>query len=84
LPHLNGIARIGKHTEEIPFTDENYFFRQPSSIHLKKGWNEVLLKIPVKKDTWKRMFTFVPVQGHKGSVQEVHDLKYSTNIQKIR
>ncbi len=75
---------LASNTEEIPFTDENYFFRQPSSIHLKKGWNEVLLKIPVKKDTWKRMFTFVPVQGHKGSVQEVHDLKYSTNIQKIR
>ncbi|MCE4563085.1 family 20 glycosylhydrolase [Maribellus sp. CM-23] len=75
--NLPGLA---SNTEEIPFTDENYFFRKPHSIHLKKGWNKVLLKIPVKKDTWKRMFTFVPVLEDNGTIREVEDLKFSAEI----
>ena len=71
---------LASNTEEIPFTDENYFFRKPASIHLKKGWNKVLLKIPVKKDTWKRMFTFVPVQDENGTIKEVEGLKFSAEI----
>ncbi|AHW60354.1 beta-N-acetylhexosaminidase [Draconibacterium orientale] len=71
---------LASNTEEIPFTDENYFFRKPASIHLKKGWNKVLLKIPVKKDTWKRMFTFVPVQDDNGTIKEVEGLKFSAEI----
>ncbi len=70
---------LASNTEEIPFTDENYFFRDPQSINLKKGWNEVLLKIPVKKDTWKRMFTFVPVHQNAEGVREVEGLKFSTD-----
>lgn len=73
---------LESNTEEIPFTDENYFFRKPSPILLKKGWNEVLLKIPVKKETWKRMFTFVPVLEKDGTVMEVEGLEYSTEIEK--
>ncbi len=71
---------LASNTEEIPFTDENYFFRKPASIHLKKGWNEVLLKIPVKKDTWKRMFTFVPVQEVDGTMKQVEGLRFSAEI----
>uniref|UniRef100_UPI0032171EA1 family 20 glycosylhydrolase n=1 Tax=uncultured Draconibacterium sp. TaxID=1573823 RepID=UPI0032171EA1 len=71
---------LASNTEEIPFSDENYFFRKPNSIQLKKGWNEVLLKIPVKKDTWKRMFTFVPVREDEGTVKEVEGLKFSAEI----
>lgn len=71
---------LASNTEEIPFADENYFFRKPASIHLKKGWNTVLLKIPVKKDTWKRMFTFVPVQEINGTVKKVEGLKFSADI----
>ncbi len=71
---------VASSTEEIPFSDENYFFRKPSSIHLNKGWNEVLLKIPVKKDTWKRMFTFIPVQIENENVKEVPGLKYNSEI----
>ena len=71
---------LAANTDEIPFTDENYFFRKPASIHLKKGWNTVLLKIPVKKETWKRMFTFVPVQDDNGTIKEVEGLKFSADI----
>jgi hypothetical protein len=68
-------------SEEVPFSDENYFFRDPAKIQLKKGWNEVLLKIPVKTNTWKRMFTFVPVRFEGLNVKEVEELEFSTEIE---
>lgn len=67
---------VGIRSDEIPFTDENYFFREPAKINLEKGWNEVLLKIPVMKGTWKRIFTFVPVKYENESVSEIDGLKY--------
>lgn len=75
---------LASNTEEIPFTDENYFFRNPASIHLKNGWNQVLLRIPVKNETWKRMFTFVPVQFDYFTVREVKDLRFSADLKKER
>ncbi|WP_316817406.1 beta-N-acetylhexosaminidase [Pedobacter nyackensis] len=51
---------------ELPLIDEGYEFREPTKIHLKKGWNKVLLKLPIasfKGKDWKNpqkwMFTFV-------------------------
>ncbi len=53
---------------EIPLVDEDYFYRQPTNISLKKGWNHVLIKLPVgsfKGSNWqnpvKWMFTFAPL-----------------------
>lgn len=68
-------------SDEIPFSDENYFFRQPSKIVLKKGWNQVILKIPQDGKSWKWMYTFVPVQLREGRISEVPGLKYSTSPQ---
>ncbi|WP_160366861.1 family 20 glycosylhydrolase [Sphingobacteruim zhuxiongii] len=52
---------------EQPLLDEGYSFRKPTMINLKKGWNEVVIKLPVrdfKGKDWqnptKWMFTFVP------------------------
>lgn len=52
---------------EIPLIDEGYSFREPTMIALKKGWNDVLVKLPVasfKGVDWqnpvKWMFTFTP------------------------
>ena len=67
---------MAEKSEDIPFTDENYFFREPSKIVLKKGWNEVLLKIPQFAPSWKWMFTFVPVTVNDGNVSEVEGLKF--------
>jgi hypothetical protein len=58
---------------EIPYTDEHYTCREPSSISLKQGWNEVLLKIPHRKSDWKWMFTFAPVGDTTG-------LRYSSDL----
>lgn len=62
--------------EEVPFTDENYYFREPAQIVLKKGWNRVLLKIPQGGNSWKWMFTFVPVDYSDGNFREVDGIRY--------
>jgi hypothetical protein len=64
-------------SEKIPFTDENYFFRKPTTIFLKKGWNEVLLKVPQGGTSWKWMFTFVPVRIENNQAKEIEGLKFS-------
>lgn len=57
-----------KGNSEIPLVDEGYEYRAPTLIELKKGWNQVWIKMPIGKLTgkdWqnpaKYMFTFVPV-----------------------
>ena len=51
---------------EIPLIDEGYEYRAPTRIFLQKGWNTVVLKMPIgsfKGKDWqnpvKWMFTFV-------------------------
>lgn len=63
----------GKGNSEVPLVDEGYSYRAPTKVHYKKGWNTILVKLPVKtfqgKD-WqnpvKWMFTVVPVKKGKG------------------
>jgi hypothetical protein len=57
-----------KGNSETPLIDEGYEYREPTKIHLKKGWNTVLIKAPVgnfKGKDWqnpvKWMFTFVQI-----------------------
>ncbi|SMC97546.1 beta-N-acetylhexosaminidase [Pedobacter nyackensis] len=51
---------------ELPLVDEGYEYRSPVNIPLKKGWNNVLVRLPIKsfkgadwKNPEKWMFTFV-------------------------
>lgn len=52
-------------TYNIPLRNENHTARPPLKIHLNKGWNQVLIKLPVGKFSQpearlgKWMFTFV-------------------------
>ena len=62
-----------KGDSETPLVDEGYEYRPPVKVYFKKGWNTILIKLPVKsfkgKD-WqnpvKWMFTAVPVHKGKG------------------
>lgn len=52
---------------ELPLIDEGYEYREPTKVQLKKGWNTILVKLPVgsfKGKDWqnpeKWMFTVVP------------------------
>lgn len=52
-----------------PMVDENFYYRSPNMVRFKKGWNEVLLKLPMSTFDpnldWqvppKWMFTVVPL-----------------------
>lgn len=57
---------VGLKDNETPFTDEDYFFREPAVIHLKRGWNEVLLKVPKRPNDWKWVATFIPIGNTTG------------------
>ena len=55
---------------EVPLLDEGYTFRAPAQVLLRKGWNQVLVKVPVKdfkgadwRNPVKWMFTFIPLNN---------------------
>lgn len=86
---VNGLAiappnwkqpNLGVKTPEIPLLDEDYFYREPTKIALKRGWNTFLLKIPHGGASWKWMFTCIPVIIEDGNISEVPDLIYKANI----
>ena len=72
---------LAANTPEIPFVDEDYFYREPTKVNLKKGWNKVLLKIPHGGTSWKWMFTCVPVDWDGTNVREVKDLKFDPKLE---
>ena len=61
------LTRAGqKGHPEIPLVDEGYAYRPPTKVLLKKGWNTVLIKLPVAsfrargpQDPVKWMYTFI-------------------------
>ena len=61
--------------KEIPLVDEDYWYREPAKIHLKKGVNHVKLTLP-KKGGWKWIGTFTPILGTSDHPREVPGLKY--------
>ncbi|MGB0990834.1 MAG: family 20 glycosylhydrolase [Akkermansiaceae bacterium] len=64
----------GKMGKEFAFTNEIYTSRAPTKIHLKKGWNKVLIK---SAPSWKWVFSFSPVVHTKTGISEVPNLRYS-------
>lgn len=60
--------------QEIAWEDEElYWTREPVSIPLQKGWNEVIFKVPGKNTYQNWMFTFAPL------VEEELQYRTSTN-----
>ncbi|MEG1671683.1 MAG: beta-N-acetylhexosaminidase [Mucinivorans sp.] len=58
-------------SNETPLTNENFESRDPLAIHLNKGWNRVVIKLPVGEFTshnvrlvkWMFNFAFVNMEG---------------------
>lgn len=73
-------------SNEIPLGNENCVARDPVKVHLQKGWNKVLLKLPVGKFRlpevrlvkWMFTFVFVTPDGEKA----VEGLIYSPDKKK--
>ena len=68
--------------DEEPFTDQEYVMREPTQIHLRKGWNHVKLTLPnpqAKEKTRHRWVgTFIPVAGTTDHPHEVEGLIYAS------
>jgi hypothetical protein len=70
-PHWKHAGAKGN--SEVPLTDEGYSYRPPAKVNFRKGWNTILVKLPVrtfKGKDWqnpvKWMFTAVPVKKGRG------------------
>ena len=73
---------MGKESREVPPVDEEYFYRPPSAIRLRAGWNHVKLTLPKPKTDFegqKWLGTFVPVAGTSEHPREVPGLVYSSD-----
>ena len=66
-----------KCTNETPFTNEEYYFREPTPITLRKGWNHVRLVVPKTDKSGRWTATFVPLLGTSAHPREVPGLAYS-------
>ena len=69
---------------EEPYTDQEYFMREPTPITLKEGWNHVKLTAPCpgKNISWSGrswIMTFCPILGTTDHPQEVPGLEYSSD-----
>ena len=69
---------VGGNPKEMPLVDEDYWYRAPAKIHLRKGVNHVRLTLP-KRGGWKWIGTFTPILGTSDHPHEVTGLKYSSN-----
>lgn len=69
---------------ELPFTNEEYWMREPSKISLVKGWNHVRITLPHVEDRYNYNWvaTFMPVAGTTSRPREVEGLEYSSDPQK--
>jgi len=67
----------GKKGVNVPLSNELYTNRPPTRIHLRKGWNTVLIK---SAPSWKWSFTFIPVQWDGTTAREARDLRYSVEF----
>ena len=70
---------------EVPLVDEGYYYRPPTSVKVKKGWNKILVKMPLvmdeKVDPWQQrcMFSVMPVQPGEGMNMERYETEFRVN-----
>ncbi len=70
-----------QHSNEITLKNENFSARPPIAVTLNKGWNKVLLKLPianfsspeVRLQKWMFTFVFVTPDGKKAMPSLIYD-----------
>lgn len=83
--HLGGKREWGKLEDTLPLLRKEFTVKKP--VNVKKGWNEVLLKLPMGKFDpnldWqvppKWMFTMVPVQKGPGINWKASEVRFDVN-----
>ena len=78
-----GVTDTVYEIEETPFTNDEWYMREPTKIRLRKGWNHVKMTLPMPKDVavWTQRWvgTFMPVAGTTDHPREIDDLEYSSD-----
>lgn len=67
---------VSGNPKEIPLVDEDYWYREPAKIHLKKGVNHVKITLP-KRGGWKWIASFTPIHGTSDHPAEVPEISFS-------
>lgn len=70
--------------DEEPYTDQEYYMREPTPITLREGWNHVKLTLPMTAPVrgWSShqwIGTFIPMLGQTDHPREVPGLEYSSD-----
>ena len=67
---------------EIPYTDEEFFWsRPPARITLHKGWNEILVRVPRAYRDQRWHFAFAPVkQNQQGKWVEDPSIRITSSM----
>jgi hypothetical protein len=69
--------------DEEPFTDQEYFMREPTKVSLREGWNHVRLTVPNPafadggRHRWSA--TFALLEGTTDHPREVEGLEYASS-----
>ena len=66
---------VGGNPKEQPLVDEDYWYREPTKIHLRKGENTIVMRLP-HPNGWKWIGTFLPINGTSDHPSEVKGIKY--------
>ncbi|MBO9730906.1 MAG: beta-N-acetylhexosaminidase [Chitinophaga sp.] len=69
---------------EDPLVDEGFYYRPPALVKVKKGWNSLLIRLPIDQfnpgKDWqvppKLMFTIIPVHQEKGMNWYANDMLF--------
>lgn len=79
-PRWSKPGRSGE--KEAPYIDESFEIRPPHTVTLKKGWNKILLKLPVGEFSTphtrlvKWMFTVAFIENINGQWSNARGIKY--------
>ncbi|MBR1920492.1 MAG: family 20 glycosylhydrolase, partial [Kiritimatiellae bacterium] len=78
-PTSNNIA-------ELPFTNEEYWMREPTSLALRAGWNHVKITLPhaAEKYGYHWVSTFIPLEGTSDHPREAQGLEYASSIVSLK
>jgi len=86
-PAWNNPGPLSNYGDEIPFTNEGYFYREPSMVHLNAGTNTVLLRVPQGAasgyGTGKWMFSCMPIDWDGTQARELDGITFHVDLPAI-
>lgn len=85
LPSGEGLEKLKyvRAIDEIPFTNDEWYMREPTRIRLDAGWNHVKMTLPMPRAvgpySHRWIGTFMPVAGTTDRPREVEGLVYASD-----